>query len=145
MKMPDLSRYMPVGREKSSQPMQGGIFMLVVATLRAVVELMDNYLHARDALYEITPPIGMVTHHRVLVPGAVIRPFPELILAISSTKSCSSSSLLILCCHMVMQVFSLTSQAETMSSGEIIAIVFLSNDVIILIVVSYPIKPIISR
>ena len=79
MKMPDLSRYMPMGRTASSQPMQGGIFMLVVATLRAVVELMDNYLHARDALYEITPPIGANTFHRVLVPGAVIRPFSELI------------------------------------------------------------------
>ena len=41
MKKPDLSRYEPLGR-KTSQPMQGGIFMLVVATLRAVVELMDN-------------------------------------------------------------------------------------------------------
>ena len=79
MKMPDLSRYMPVGREKSSQPMQGGIFMLVVASLRAVVELMDNYLHARDALYNVVPPIRVPIPHRELIPGAVIRPFPELI------------------------------------------------------------------
>lgn len=79
MKMPDLSRYMPVGREKSSQPMQGGIFMLVVATLRAVVELMDNYLHAWESLYLVARPMQTLARQRTLIPGAVIRPFPELI------------------------------------------------------------------
>lgn len=78
MRKPDLTRYIPLGREKS-QPMQGGTFVLVVAALRAVVELMDNYLNARDALYEIVPPVGVVTPHRVLVPGAVMKPFGDLI------------------------------------------------------------------
>ena len=77
MKKPDLSRYAPLGR-KTSQPMQGGIFMLVVATLRAVVELMDNYLAARDRLFE-TVRVSMTAVHRELIPGAVIHPFPKLI------------------------------------------------------------------
>lgn len=77
MKKPDLSRYIPLGR-KTSQPMQGGIFLLVVATLRAVVELMDNYLAARDALFE-TVRVSMIESHPVLIPGAVIHPFASLI------------------------------------------------------------------
>ena len=77
MKKPDLSRYAPLGR-KTSQPMQGGIFMLVVATLRAVVELMDNYLAARDLLFE-TVRVSMIEVHQVLIPGAIIQPFPQLI------------------------------------------------------------------
>lgn len=79
MKMPDLSRHMPMGRQKNSQPMQGGIFMLAVATLRAVVELMDNYITARDALYNVVPPIRVPFPHRELIPGAVIQPFTSLI------------------------------------------------------------------
>lgn len=79
MKLPDLSRYMPLGRASASQPMQGGIFMLIVAALTAVGELMSHYLDALDALYEITPPVGMTTIHRILVPGAVMRPFASLI------------------------------------------------------------------
>ena len=78
MKMPDLSRYMPLGRAKNSQPMQGGIFMLGVAALRAVVELMDNYIHARNALFE-TVRISMIEVRRTLIPGAVIQPFHKLI------------------------------------------------------------------
>lgn len=78
MKKPDLSRYTPVGR-KTSQPMQGGAFMLAVATLRAVVELMDNYLFARDALFEVVPPIRVPFPHRELIPGSVIQPFSDLI------------------------------------------------------------------
>ena len=78
MKRLDMSRYIPLGRTKS-QMIEGGMFAGVVAVLRAVVELMDNYIHARDALYEITPPVGMTTVHRVLIPGAVIRPFSSLI------------------------------------------------------------------
>ena len=77
MKKPDLSRYIPLGR-KTSQPMQGGIFMLVVATLRAVVELMDNYLSARDRLFE-TVRVSMTLVYRELIPGAIIRPFSSLI------------------------------------------------------------------
>lgn len=77
MKKPDLSRYIPLGR-KSSQPMQGGIFLLVVACLRAVVELMDNYLAARDALFE-TVRVSMIDSHRELIPGAIIQPFSNLV------------------------------------------------------------------
>ncbi len=77
MKKPDLSRYIPLGR-KSSQPMQGGIFLLVVGTLRAVVELMDNYLAARDSLFE-TVRVSMIEVHQELIPGAMIHPFPSLI------------------------------------------------------------------
>lgn len=77
MKMPDLSRYTPLGR-KTSQPIQGGIFMLVVAALRALVELMDNYLHARDSLFE-TVRVSMMETSKELIPGAVIQPFHSLI------------------------------------------------------------------
>ena len=78
MKMPDLSRYMPLGRAKNAQPMQGGIFMLAVAFLRAMAELMGSYLDAREALFE-TVRISMIEVRRTLIPGAVIRPFSSLI------------------------------------------------------------------
>lgn len=78
MRKADLSRHTPLGR-KTSQPMQGGIFMLAVAVLRAVVELMDNYLTARDALFEVVPPVRVPFPHRELIPGAVIQPFSCLI------------------------------------------------------------------
>lgn len=78
MKRIDWKRYSPVGRGLS-QMMQGGIFAAIIAVLWAFFELMKNYLSARDALYEIVPPVKPIFPNRVLIEGAHIAPFSEII------------------------------------------------------------------
>lgn len=72
MKRIDLFRYIPMGRERS-QFITGGYIALVVAGCRSL-GFIGNYLDARRALY--TGWVGGSFHEaRMLIPGAVIRPF----------------------------------------------------------------------
>ena len=72
MKRFDWKRYKPLGR-KRSQPIQGAVFLLIIASIEALTEICVNIVNARNTLYVDGRLI------KGLIPGAVMPHFFELI------------------------------------------------------------------